>query len=877
MASKWIVNTVRGKICNGPALRMLLLPAALVATCVAARDDAVVMAIDDDLTTILARLYSADGPPSPCAGDAAHSSTCSTAQHFASSMQSDGSWPDLNYKKPIATDMLPVEHWERLASLGRAVHCSGCTASGHATALQASIAKGIGFWRKNDFLDPNWFVNDFAAPMQIEKLLVIMANATTGPPLATADAAYGITLLKRGTDPLWRPHGEGGHYTGENLVWSLQIDIQRGALTGNASLVQSAFTKMWASIAVKPHCTIRHVGDEQCDGLMADGSFHQHGPLLQSGSYGSGLMNNILSFIELSSGTDFAIPAEPLKVFVRYLTMGQCNMLRAGQGVEVASWNVPPRGRDITNTGNGPFPSATVAKGIDAVLQHEVDPASKAELQQCASVLRGELPPPTRTRHFPDSDYTTHHRPGFSQDVRTWSFRTENAECVNAENQLGAHLADGAAYTMVSGTEYNEIFPVWEWRKVPGVLARQEHEVAPPCHFEQMGATQFVGGVEMIGLNWAVVAMDFAHGPPSTCVKFDGLGDDTVHAPCEIHSDQADMAVTSAAARAETLTAKRAWFMIDEGFVSLTAGVTLGASDASVAVTLEQSLLNGSVAVYNLSGPGQPQAVPTGNSSWPLENWVGDKPGAGAGAGTGAIVVSHRNISYVALKAAATMPSTWSSSSLPTAGAAEPAAVAPTLNLRASVGPQSGSWHKISTERTGGDITKDVFTLWLDLGSAPLTGGSAGYAVMPGLMGQGLAAALERIQVLANTEVRQVLSAKRGPGPEEVIMAAVYSGETIVSAKEDGVGFSLQTNNSLIVAIVLCCGDRAKSVSFAFSRPIGGATTVRLTASGPRMPALVTNTRDPSSNVHCSGHTIDLTFPKELGRTATGSCVASSS
>ena len=124
------------------------------------------------------------------------------------------SWPDLKYTKPIPNNKLPVDHWGRLTTIAKAVHCGGCAAAGR-PALQAKIASGIAFWRTNNFLDPNWWQNDFGAPMAIEKLLVVMANATTGPPLAPADAEYGITLLKRGTDPMWRPHGSGGHYTGE--------------------------------------------------------------------------------------------------------------------------------------------------------------------------------------------------------------------------------------------------------------------------------------------------------------------------------------------------------------------------------------------------------------------------------------------------------------------------------------------------------------------------------------------------------------------------------------------------------------------------------------------------------------------------------------
>ena len=36
------------------------------------------------------------------------------------------------------------------------------------------------------------------------------------------------------------------------------------------------------------------------------------------------------------------------------------------------------------------------------------------------------------------------------------------AECVNKENLLGEHLADGAAFTLIDGDEYRDIFPVWD-------------------------------------------------------------------------------------------------------------------------------------------------------------------------------------------------------------------------------------------------------------------------------------------------------------------------------------------------------------------------------------------------------------------------------
>ena len=268
--------------------------------------------------------------------------------------------------------------------------------------LLPKIISGMQFWKANDFLDPNWWVavccshfsascvaaeppaapparwyNDFGVPMALQGMLVILANTSSangGAALPKDLAEYGLSLLARGSDPMWLPDGRrGGGYTGENLVWSLQVrqkappfsavlpllfclktvpfravrqlDIQRGALAGNASLVAAAFSRMWGSIVIAP---------QSGDGLMADGSFHQHGALLQSGSYGSGLMTDVLNFVQLSAGTDFAMPAAPMEVIVHYLTAGQQYMIRAGSSVPTATWLVPPRGREISRPGGPP-------------------------------------------------------------------------------------------------------------------------------------------------------------------------------------------------------------------------------------------------------------------------------------------------------------------------------------------------------------------------------------------------------------------------------------------------------------------------------------------------------------------------------------------
>jgi hypothetical protein len=534
--------------------------------------------------------------------------------------------------------------------------------------------------------------------------------------------------------------------------------------------------------------------------------------------------------------------------------------------------------------------------GIDTLLaRKELDPLSRSQLIAFQRQLQGIDPPLAATRHFPDSDYTVHHRKGFSCDVRTWSSRTENAECVNQENTLGAHLADGASYILVHGDEYLNIFPTWDWRKIPGVLARQENSIAPVCHYEGLGSQSFVGGLEVADREWAVVGMDFAHGPLSKvdCKNFGGIGagsticcmntcgtcggprcgskpgsggatgcctgvigkgnrtcSPSVGAPCKItassrgHSDNK-----------ERLTAKRSWFLVEEGLVSLTAGVSLQSADQSIAVTLQQSILHGTVQSYawdNSSGFGSQKPVPRGNSSFAL--------------GGGGALLSHRNVSYVVLN-----------SFFPPGTHGAVATTTPIL--RASVGTQSGSWRTISGESSNSTVNNEVFSLWLDLGSAPISGGAAGYAVFPGSNAAQANAVLSRFHVVANTVERQV-AMMSGTDGSKTVMAVVHTGSVVMTAVEAGLfGYPkmyVQTNGSLLLALNII--EDGSSITFSFSRPVAGGGTIRLTVQGLSATLKTNSSGDSAATCTSSADgkdtLVDLNFPHALGRTAVGSCVS---
>jgi len=167
------------------------------------------------------------------------------------------------------------------------------------------------------------------------------------------------------------------------------------------------------------------------------------------------------------------------------------------------------------------------------------------------------------------------------------SERVKGAEALNSENLKGYYAADGATYIMVDGNEYNNIFPVWNWRKLPGVTCYQSKNPLPVLTIEgYRNNNDFTGGL--------------SNGPNG---------------------------ITAFHLVRDSLNAKKAWFFIDNVMVCLGADIT-SSKDELVTTTLNQSFLKGDV--YYSDGNVKKMNAETQFSSlnlkWIYHNQVGYYP-----------------------------------------------------------------------------------------------------------------------------------------------------------------------------------------------------------------------------------------------------------
>jgi len=495
------------------------------------------------------------------------------AAQYAATLPSDGSWSDVDYGDTPLPDWKVTVHLRRTLAMAKSARLYRNAGKPDAV-LEGKLLLAIEHWTSHDYvnhLNPAlWWWNEIGVP----ELIGEIGNLTLEQ-LPPEQVAKLVTIMKRSN---WRRVP----WTGANLSWGVTIEIARGCMENNPDALAEGYARMYEEIRV--------VSPNE-DGIQQDESFHQHGKQLYSGGYGLGFANDVGRFVSFAWGTRFEIPADRMAVFSAYLLDGEQWMIRG----DIIDYSTV--GREITRKGKAAVPQnrtagpispagpAYSAGNVMGLLAAEPTPRQK-EFAAFAARLDGRADAPefTGNKQFWCSDYMAHRRAGYFASVKMMSTRIRNAELVNGEGKTSQHLSDGLNYLYLTGDEYKDIFPVWDWTKLPGTTAIQGTlETGEKNPIATFGTTTFNGGVS--DGTYGMAAMDLKRGG---------------------------------------LAAKKAWFFFDDEYVALGAGVTLSGDAAHAVVTdVNQTLLAGAVVTsegHTVSGV---QALAAKRSAWVWHGKVG--------------------------------------------------------------------------------------------------------------------------------------------------------------------------------------------------------------------------------------------------------------
>ncbi|MBF0244263.1 MAG: hypothetical protein HQL31_03190, partial [Planctomycetes bacterium] len=432
----------------------------------------------------------------------------------------DGSWNDVDYGPGELLVWPAMTHLKRLHLMSQAWLLPKAATSGRANLMKGILA-GLAAWFDRDPLNPNWWHNEIGAPALLGEILLIVKEHC---PAELATRAV----------PAFERHHPALRYTGQNLVWVSAIKVRHGLIVDNPGLVSEGFLLITRDLRVAPL---------EEEGIKPDMSFHQHGVLLYSGGYGRDFDHDMARFAWLAHDTSFAWPRHLLALLSCFILDG------SRWFVQGDIFDFGAVGRQISRAGDDAgklIKAAAYMAEVDKERGGEYRSLLFASARGASSVLGNRL--------FSCSDIMTHHTEGGYVSARVTSNRILNADlaCCGGEGRLCHHMADGATCIMVDGGEYRDLFPVWDWKRIPGTTVEQNGNFVEST-LRHFGKQPFAGGVSdgRVGC----LSMDFQW---------------------------------------HTLQARKAWFFLPQGVVALGAGIHSN-SRTPVHTTINQCHLRGKV------------------------------------------------------------------------------------------------------------------------------------------------------------------------------------------------------------------------------------------------------------------------------------------
>ena len=458
------------------------------------------------------------------------------ARDFSSpdKLRGDGSWVDINYSEVPSGSWSPWDHTRRLIVMAKAYRTPGQALYNDPmlrVAIEAALSYVPKYYGKTTLPLGNWWFWTIGVPLDLGPTLVLMRGDVSQ---SVFDDCVSTLSFHIGSSPTGKGL-VGPVPVGENLVWSCFTHMALALARDDAAMLLAVRSAMATVTIPSP-----------AEGIKIDGSFQQHGAQLYTGGYGGSFANDAARYALITRNTSYALPESSLNTFANYVADGIAWSLYGNY------FDVSVVGREVARV------STTGFNGVAALVQSSLFPSPRLnEIRAAAAKMlqswQWTLPPelaalattverggylplwPNGHRHYEQSDYTIHRRPGWFASVKMFSNRTKSGESTNDENILGSRESDGRFYLVLDGDEYfgRDIWPAIDWSRLPGITV--ERNLAPADDTYGYGSRGFVGGTGD-GRN-GVSAMDYA--------------------PLNTH-----------------LTAKKAWFFFDDSIAFLTNNIT---------------------------------------------------------------------------------------------------------------------------------------------------------------------------------------------------------------------------------------------------------------------------------------------------------------
>lgn len=440
-----------------------------------------------------------------------------TVQSILKSQHSDGTWDGLKYN---TKNHMPIGHLEktRVMSQGYDRYCStGKKPEGiPCSELEGKITKALTFWfdHKKNFVSDNWWMNEIGAQIEFSPIYFLMWDKLSDSLKKSVLEYYPEKPSREGT----------------NRIWISENVIVRGIWERRDELIKLGIENMENTILVTHR-----------EGNQADYSFYMHGNQLYNGGYGRSALYTAAQWAAFARGTKFAYGAKSLRDMSFLALYGNRWMMWKGMA------DAMTMGREVSLDCKNKSSEGYV-EIIDNLKL--ADPAHRADYDEWLRDIKGDEHL-NGCHYYWRGEMMVCKSRSYYTSLKMSSTRVVGSEFLNRENRRGFWLGMGVLSVYLHPDDFKNIYPLWDWTKLPGVTSYAESEMKDKRVSSQ---TNFTSGI-----------------------------------------DEDKFGVASMILKRPSLDAKKTWFFLDGTFVALGSDIS---SDHSSAITtsLDQRHFHGNAA-----------------------------------------------------------------------------------------------------------------------------------------------------------------------------------------------------------------------------------------------------------------------------------------
>ena len=373
-----------------------------------------------------------------------------------------GQWTDIDYTNMQRGEWDMTFHITRIYALAKSYKCPESKFY-MSEDLSRLLHKAIGWWFTTKPKNPNWWHNDIGVPKKLTAAMILLRDE-----LSQEEIDGALYVLER---------SEFGR-TGQNKAWLAGNQLMKALLIEDPALAREAVRQISEEIYVT-----------DSEGIQKDWSYHQHGPMLQFGNYGLAYAEGISFWARVLNGTDYAFSEDQIEILENFILNGLCWTIWKGIMDPSAC------GRQLTRLRGKAYACAVAMQNMASLGRPRSETFRNLALQDFQPELYGNQL--TGATFFPRSDFGIFRTPDWYASVRMQSERTIGYEFTNAENLLAQFSADGTQLLMQTGDEYDDIYPYWDWRKLPGVTSFEDGKPLSTSdkRADKQNNTSHVGGL----------------------------------------------------------------------------------------------------------------------------------------------------------------------------------------------------------------------------------------------------------------------------------------------------------------------------------------------------------------------------------------------